>query len=211
MALWIKICGVTSVEDAFAALDAGADAIGVNFIPSSKRFVEVGVARAIRDAVGDRAEVVGVVADRPLAELALLREQTGIEWLQLHGNETGDAVRALLPRAYKAIRIATALDADDARGVPGERLLVDAKVPGELGGTGRTFDWKLVTGLAAERPLVLAGGLTAENVAEAILTVRPFGVDVAGGVESKDPRKKDLGRLERFTRAARSAFGKPGS
>jgi phosphoribosylanthranilate isomerase len=205
MAHWIKICGVTSVEDAIAALEAGADAIGVNFIPSSKRFVEVRVGRAIREAIGDRAEVVGVVADRPLGELALLREQTGIAWLQLHGNETPDALRALLPRAYKAIRIATAQDAVDARGVPGERLLVDAKVPGELGGTGRTFDWKLVNGLAAERPLVLAGGLTAENVAEAILTVRPFGVDVAGGVEGMDPRKKDLGRLEKFIRAARTA------
>ena len=205
MALWIKICGVTSVEDAFAALEAGADAIGVNFVPSSKRYVEPNVGRAVRDAVGDRAEVVGVVADRPLGELALLREQTGIEWLQLHGNETADTVRALLPRAYKAIRVGTALDAADARGVPGERLLVDAKVPGELGGTGRTFDWKLVFGLAAERPLVLAGGLTAENVAEAILTVRPFGVDVAGGVESTDPRRKDLERLEKFIRAARSA------
>jgi phosphoribosylanthranilate isomerase len=209
MALWIKICGVTSVEDALAALEAGADAIGVNFVPSSKRYVELGVGRAIRDAVGDRAEVVGVVADRPLGELALLRERTGIDWLQLHGNETTDAVRALLPCAYKAIRIGTALDAADARGVPGERLLVDAKVEGELGGTGRTFDWKLVTGLAAERPLVLAGGLTAENVAEAVRTVRPFGVDVAGGVESKDPRRKDPERLDRFIRAARGARENP--
>jgi phosphoribosylanthranilate isomerase len=205
MALWIKICGVTSVHDALAALEAGADAIGVNFVPSSKRYVELGVGRAIRDAVEGRAEVVGVVADRPFGELAELREQTGIDWLQLHGNETADAVRALLPRAYKAIRIGTARDATDARGVPGERLLVDAKVEGELGGTGRTFDWKLVNGLAAERPLVLAGGLTAENVAEAVKTVRPFGVDVAGGVESNDPRKKDPGRLEKFIRAARSA------
>jgi len=205
MALWIKICGLTSVEDALAALAAGADALGVNFVPSSKRYVELGVGRAIRDAVGNRAEVVGVVADRSLAELAELRERTGIEWLQLHGNESVETVRALLPRAYKAIRIGTAGDVDDARGVPGERLLADAKVPGELGGTGRTFDWQLVKGLGAERPLVLAGGLTAENVAEAVQTVRPFGVDVAGGVEGSDPRKKDPGRLERFIGAARGA------
>lgn len=205
MALWIKICGLTSVEDALLALEAGADALGVNFVPSSKRFVELDVGRAIRDAVGSRAEVVGVVADRSLAELALLRERTGIEWLQLHGNESAEAVRALLPRAYKAIRIGTASDADRARDVPGERLLADAKVDGELGGTGRTFDWQLVNGLAEERPLVLAGGLTAENVAEAVRTVRPFGVDVAGGVEGSNPRRKDPERLGKFIRAARGA------
>src|SRR5262245_27333737 len=127
MALWIKVCGVTSVEDALAAVEAGADAVGVNFVEGSKRRVDVAVARAVRDAVGDRTELVLVVADRSAAELAELRERTGITWLQLHGVESGDAVRALLPRAYKAVRIATAEDVSDARGVPGERLLADAK------------------------------------------------------------------------------------
>jgi phosphoribosylanthranilate isomerase len=207
MALWIKVCGITNVEDARMALDAGADAIGVNFVPSSKRRVDVDVGRAVREAVGDRAEVVAVVADRTPAELSELRQRTGIAWLQLHGNEAPDAIRALLPGVYKAVRIATASDASDARRVPGERLLVDAKVDGELGGTGRSFDWRLVVELATERPLVLAGGLTPENVADAVRTVRPFGIDVASGVEAGDPRRKDPERTVRFVRAARSAAG----
>lgn len=205
MAVWIKICGITSVEDALLALDAGADAIGVNFVPSSKRFVDVSVGRAVRDAVGDRALVVAVVADRSSGELEELRRQTGIAWLQLHGNETNDAVRAVLPSAYKAVRIASASDVEAARQVPGERLLVDAKVSGTLGGSGQRFDWTLVTGLAAERALVLAGGLDAENVAEAVRLVRPFGVDVASGVEGSNPRKKDPERVRSFVQAARKA------
>jgi phosphoribosylanthranilate isomerase len=204
MALWIKVCGITSVEDALLALGAGADALGVNFVQSSKRCIDVTVGRAVREAVGDRAELVAVVADRSVADLAELRERTGIAWLQLHGNETPDALRAVLPHAYKGVRIATAADVDDARSFPGERLLADAKVMGELGGTGHVFDWQLVVGLAAERPLVLAGGLTPENVARAVRIARPFGVDVASGVESNDPRKKDPERLRRFVAAARA-------
>jgi len=205
MGLWIKICGITNVEDALAALDAGADALGVNFVSSSKRLVDVAVGLAVREAVGDRAEVVAVVANRSPAELAELRERTGIACLQLHGNEAPDAVRAVLPQAYKAVRIATAADVREAWSIPGERLLADAKVDGELGGTGRAFDWTLVVELAAVRPIVLAGGLTPENVAEAVRLVRPFGVDVASGVEAGDPRRKDPERVVRFVRAARSA------
>jgi phosphoribosylanthranilate isomerase len=205
MALWIKICGITSVDDALLAVDAGADAVGVNFVPTSKRFVDVSVGRAVSDAVGKRALVVGVVADRSSAELEELRQKTGIAWLQLHGSETNDALRAALPNAYKAARIASASDVEAARQVPGERLLVDAKVDGTLGGTGQRFDWTLVTDLAAERTLVLAGGLDAENVAEAVQVVRPFGVDVASGVEGSDPRKKDPDRVRRFVQAARKA------
>lgn len=204
MALWIKVCGITSVEDALLALDAGADALGVNFVQSSKRCVDAAVGRAVCDAAADRAELVAVVADRSASELAELRERTGIAWLQLHGNETPQALCAVLPRAYKGVRIATAADVAEARAFPGERLLTDAKVKGELGGTGHAFDWQLVVGLAVERPVVLAGGLTPENVAEAVRIARPFGVDVASGVEGNDPRKKDPERLRRFVAAARA-------
>jgi phosphoribosylanthranilate isomerase len=205
MALWIKICGITSVEDALVALDAGADAVGVNFVSSSKRFVDVSVGRAVLEAVGEDMEVVAVVADRSTAELAELRERTGIAWLQFHGNETDDALRAALPYAYKAVRIATAADVERAGTVPGDRVLADARVHGSLGGTGARFDWTLVTKLSAERPLVLAGGLDAENVAEAVRLVRPFGVDVASGVEGSNPRKKDPERVRSFVQEARKA------
>jgi len=204
MALWIKICGVTSVEDALLAAQSGADAVGVNFVASSKRRVEIETGAAIAAAVAKLVELVAVVADRPLAELEELRDRTGIEWLQLHGSEGPELVHEAMPYAYKAVGIATPDDVAFARSYPGKRLLADAKVDGELGGTGRSFDWRLVRELALERPVVLAGGLKPDNVAEAVRSVRPYGVDVASGVESGDPRRKDPDRMKAFVRAARS-------
>ena len=211
MALWIKVCGVTNVEDALVAVEAGADAVGVNFVDRSKRLVDAATARAVERAVGSRVEVVSVVANRSPSELAELRERTGIEWLQLVGNETADTVSALLPRAFKAVRIGNASDVEEARSVPGERLLCDAKVAGELGGTGKSFDWKLVTRLSAERAIIVAGGLGPENVAGAVRITQPFGVDVASGVEADDPRRKDPERVIRFVRAARLAESAKGN
>ena len=205
MALWIKICGITNESDALHAIASGADAIGLNFVESSKRRIDVATGAAIKKAVGERVEVVAVVADRTAAELLHLRERTGIEWLQLHGNEDSEVLRAVLPSAYKAVRIATASDVSDARSVAGDRLLVDAKVSGELGGTGQAFEWTLVRELAVLRPIIVAGGLTPDNVAEAVRVIGPFGVDVASGVETSDPRKKDPDRVLAFVRAARRA------
>ena len=205
MALWIKICGLTSVDDALAAIDAGADAIGLNLVPSSKRYIERELAARIRAAVGTRAEVVAVVADQSPAELANLRAKTGIEWLQLHGDESPEALSQLLPRAYKAVPVATSDDVARAATFAGARLLTDTKVTGALGGTGQTFDWSLVRRLAEDRPLILAGGLTPDNVRGAVESVRPFGVDVASGVESGDPRHKDIDKVRRFVREAREA------
>jgi phosphoribosylanthranilate isomerase len=205
MALWIKICGITNADDALQAIASGADAIGLNFVESSKRRIDVATGTAIRKAVGDRADVVGVVADRTVEELRELRRSTGIEWLQLHGSESSEILRAVLPRAYKAVRIAAASDVNDARSVAGERLLVDAKVDGELGGTGQTFEWTLVRELAVARPVIVAGGLTPDNVADAVRVIGPFGIDVASGVESSDARKKDPDRVLAFVRAARRA------
>jgi phosphoribosylanthranilate isomerase len=126
--------------------------------------------------------------------------------LQLHGDEPEWVLEALLPDAYKAIRIGCAQDLELAGRYGGERILVDAKVPGQLGGTGASFDWSLVSPLSAVRPLVLAGGLTHENVRAAISQVRPAGVDVATGVERPgEPRRKDLEKLARFVEAARQA------
>lgn len=199
----IKICGVTSADEAQACLDAGADSLGVNFVPSSVRRIDVATARAIVAAVGSKALVVGVVADMTVADMRTLRDATGIGCLQLHGEETAEDVTALLPHAYKAVRVATGDDATQARRMPGEYLLVDAKVAGELGGTGHTFDWSLVIELARTRRLVLAGGLTPENVAGAIERVHPWCVDVASGVEST-PRVKDAAKVRAFVDAVRS-------
>jgi phosphoribosylanthranilate isomerase len=205
MAVWIKICGVTSVEDARMVVAAGADAVGVNLIPSSKRAVDIATARAVREAIGTQSEVVAIVADFGVSRLLELRERTGIQWLQLHGSEGQEELAAVLPDAYKAVRIGSATDVAQARGFAGVRLLADAKVDGALGGTGHSFDWSLVGELARERPLLLAGGLRPDNVARAVESVRPFGVDTASGVENEDARRKDPEKTRAFVRAARAA------
>lgn len=205
MPVWIKICGVTSSDDARRAVDAGADAVGVNLVPSSKRVVDETTARSIVEAVGTDAEVVLVVADRAPDELRALAARLGVRSIQLHGSEGPEVVRALAPLAYQAVRIGSVDDVTRARAFGGSRLLADAKFGGALGGTGHAFDWSLVIELARERPLVLAGGITADNVAMAIERVRPFGVDTASGVEGQSPRHKDPAKMARFVNAARAA------
>jgi len=208
--LLIKICGVTTLEDARLALALGANAVGINLIPSSKRAVPLEEGLRISQALDRPESVVFVVADLPESELRILRNRVGNAWLQLHGFEAQPALQGVLPRAYKAVPIGSAADAASAALWPGERLLVDAKVGVAFGGTGAVFDWSLVTALASKRRLILAGGLHAENVAQAIDTVRPFGVDVASGVEvNGQPRTKDPARIERFIQTARQAASLP--
>jgi phosphoribosylanthranilate isomerase len=205
---YLKICGITSVDDAILATEAGADALGLNFVRTSKRVIDRATAAHISDAVGDKIELVLVVADRSAHELSDLREETGIRWLQLHGSESPEDLEFVLPEAYKAIGISTATDAARASEYGGDRLLVDAKsgTPGELGGTGHTFDWSLVAALAARRDLIVAGGLNPENVAEAMRALQPFGVDVASGVELPgNPRKKDAALVHAFVAAVRTS------
>jgi phosphoribosylanthranilate isomerase len=201
---WIKICGVTNVADAEQIAELGVDAIGLNFVLGSKRRVTREQAEHVARAVRGRVELVAVVADPTDAEVKELREELGIPWLQLHGQEAAARVGRLQPNAYKAVPIEDAADARRAATFPGERLLVDTKVPGASGGTGKVFDWQLVTDLVAERQLILAGGLTPANVAGAVRVLKPFGVDVASGVESA-PGKKDPARLRAFVEAVRSA------
>jgi len=201
----VKVCGITTIEDAGLAVRAGADAIGINLIPVSKRRVDPATARRIVQAVAGRITTVAVVADLPVAELQRLRSETGVDLLQLHGNESPRVLEALLPHAYQALRVSTHADVQRAADYGGDRILVDAKVEGQLGGTGVTFDWSLVRGLARERRLVLAGGLSPDNVATALAEVVPWGVDVASGVEvSGEPRRKDGPRLQRFLAAVRA-------
>jgi len=200
---WIKICGVTNLADAEHVVRSGASAIGLNFVHGSKRRISLEDARPIAEAVKGRIELVAVVAnptDREVAELGEL----GMDFLQLHGDEPPPRVSRLLPRAFKAVPIEDAADARRAASFPGERLLVDTKVAGASGGTGKVFDWQLVTDLTKTRQLILAGGLTPKNVAAAVRVLGPWGVDTASGVELV-PGVKDAELVTAFVRAVRGA------
>lgn len=199
----VKICGVTSVEDAVACVAAGADAIGLNFWPESPRRCTSQVAKRIMEEIGDEARVVAVLVDQP-REASRLRRDVGLRWLQLHGDETPSELSRWLPEAYKAVRPATELDVDAALRFGGDEILVDARVRGLPGGTGVRAEWSLAERIARNRRVWLAGGLTPDNVRNAIEAVRPYGVDVASGVESA-PGKKDLERVRELIQQARTA------
>ncbi|MGB3050703.1 MAG: phosphoribosylanthranilate isomerase [Polyangiales bacterium] len=200
----VKICGLTTVDDALRCIEAGADSIGLNFWPASPRCVDLPTAREIVEAARDHAQTVGVFVDFSLEQVREILTETGIGWAQLHGAEPPELLAALLPKAYKAIAVKDGSAIELARSYPGEHLLLDASVPGIPGGTGRTFDWAIAAEVAKERKLTLAGGLTPDNVSEAVRAVQPFRVDVASGVES-EPGRKDPNLVKRFIEAAKGA------
>jgi len=200
----VKVCGLTAVDDAVRCVELGVDAIGLNFWSGSPRSTDVATARRIVRELAGRTQIVGVFVDAGIAEIRGILQETGIECAQLHGHETPALVSALLPNAYKALGVKDGSAVQIARTFPGKHLLVDASVPGMPGGTGRTFDWAIAEAIARERTLTLAGGLTPENVADAVRIVRPFRVDVASGVESA-PGKKDPELVRAFLEAAKGA------
>ena len=202
----VKICGVTNVEDAETCIREGADAIGLNFVRTSPRCISVSYARVISGRVRSRVLVVGVVANMSEDEMRQLADEVDLGALQLHGDETPELLARMQPLAYKAVRIASSEDIAYAGSFGGADLLLDAKSPKGLGGTGTTFDWSLAKDIAKRRRVTLAGGLTPENVAEAIRALSPYRVDVASGVESAgNPRKKDASRVRAFVAAVRDA------
>jgi phosphoribosylanthranilate isomerase len=200
----VKICGVTSVEDALGCVEAGADAIGINFYAGSPRCCPADLAASIVEAIPAGVLSVGVFVDESYDGLIGLRDKLGLRCLQLHGQEPPELLQRLLPHAYKAIRVAGPSSLEEARRYGGEHILLDAHVAGQPGGTGTRFDWALAQELAQERKLTLAGGLTPDNVADAVSQVRPFCVDVASGVEA-EPRKKDLAKVRQFIERAKAA------
>lgn len=202
--MYVKVCGITHLDDALGAIAAGVDVLGFNFVPQSRRYVDVDLARDIIERIRGRILSVAVVANLPTQEALELLSATGADRLQLHGDESPEYLRALGACAFKAVRVGAAPDVQEASLFPGHPLLVDAKVEGQLGGTGRTIDWPLVAPLAAQRALILAGGLTPDNVERAVRLVQPWGVDTASGVDhAGDPRRKDPDKMRRFVAAAR--------
>lgn len=198
-----KICGITRVEDALAAVDAGADAIGLVFYAKSPRAVTVPQAQAILAALPPFVTTVGLFVDCQRSELNAILDAVPLDLLQFHGDESPAACEGFRRPYIKALRVKPGDDIAARIGLYGSAtgVLLDTFVPGVPGGTGEAFDWSLVPqGLSV--PIILAGGLTPENVRAAIEQVRPYAVDVSGGVEASKGLK-DSDKIHAFVRAVR--------
>ena len=197
----VKICGITNQQDATAAIEGGATAIGFNFYPRSPRYIAPERAAKIASPAGVRR--VGVFVDETPARIEQISRVASLDTAQLHGTEAADSYPALLP-VWKAARVGPAFDFARFHGCPAEALLLDGPAGELYGGSGEPFDWRLAAG--APRPIIVAGGLDASNVARAIALAHPWGVDACSRLESA-PGKKDHSRMIDFLRAAREAFG----
>lgn len=207
--LLVKICGITTPQDARLAVEAGADALGFVFWYMSPRRVDPARAAEIAAELPASVLRVGVFVDAPRDEMSRIAEQAGLDVLQLHGEEPVEALAGLPRPAWKAVRVGKQFTAAEALRYcgPAQGVVVDTRLPGETqlpGGTGVAFDWSLVRDLADQVDfLMLAGGLSPENVAEAVRAVRPHAVDVSSGVE-RMPGRKDQARVVAFVEAARA-------
>lgn len=212
MSLLVKICGLTTRETLDAALAAGADMVGFVFFPASPRHLELEAARELGRQADGRAQKVALTVDADDATVENIVETLRPDLLQLHGHESAARIRDLKSRfglpVMKAIPVATAADLASLAGYAAvcDRILFDARAPKDAtrpGGLGAAFDWHLLTGLALDRPFMVSGGLSIDNVAEAVRVTRAGGVDVSSGVE-RAPGVKDCDMIRDFVRAARA-------
>ncbi len=191
----IKICGITNLEDALLAAELGAHALGFIFHPQSPRYVAPDAAQSIIAQLPPFVLTVGVFVDAAAAAVKDMAARVGLDWLQLHGNEPPEYCRRLGRRVIKGFRIKDEASLAELAPYQGavQALLLDTYKKGQIGGTGETFNWDLAREAKKYGPIILAGGLTPENVAQAIAVAQPQAVDVASGVEAalgkKDPEK----------------------
>lgn len=208
----VKICGVSTPADAAFAADCGADAVGLNFYPKSPRFLAYAQAEAIVRELSAFTAAVGVFVDTPDVDIRTHARQLGLRAVQTYSADP--PASSFFPAAHiPAFRVKDATDLESIRrfvtACRPAAVLIDSFVPGEMGGTGHKAPWQLLAGFNPGVPVILAGGLTPANVADAITLIRPWGVDVASGVESA-PGRKDPGRVRAFVQAARSVTcGRP--
>ena len=209
MALRIKICGITRKEDAWAAVDAGADALGFVFVPGTPRFIEPERAASITRHLPPFVSCVGLFVNADPALIRAAVTEARLDTVQLHGDESPE-VGLLLRGQVRVIQAFRVQGPEILLQLPNYRKsadawLLDAYVPGAAGGTGARFDWNLaVEARELGHPLILAGGLKPENIADAVRQVRPFAVDVSSGVEIS-PGRKESEKVQRLIAAARSA------
>jgi phosphoribosylanthranilate isomerase len=198
----VKVCGITNLDDALAAVNAGADALGFVFAPSPRR-IDAQAAREIIEQLPPLVASVGVFVNQSPNEMATVKDFCGLDLVQFHGDESELLVSAWGRRAIKALSV----DGDGYEGCkayPLATLLLDACQPGARGGTGRTCDWEAAARISRERPVILAGGLNPENIRQAIAAVAPYGVDASSGLESK-PGRKDHAKISDFIALAKRA------
>lgn len=200
----IKICGIKTLPDALAAIEAGTDYLGFNFYPKSVRLIEKSACAEIISVLKrehPQIKLVGVFVNSSVEEIKDILQTCSLDFAQLHGDETPEIFAQLSPHAFRAFRGIPESNAGYERN-EAPAMLIDAAVKSVYGGSGVTADWAAAAELAKKYPLLLAGGLTPENVAEAVSRVKPWGVDVASGVEAA-PGKKDPGRMKAFVQAVR--------
>lgn len=200
----IKICGITEPGDALHAVECGADALGFVFYERSPRAITPDKAQAIIAQLPPFVTVVGLFVNEDPRIIREVADRCHLDVIQYHGDETPDMVRIAPRRSIRALRIKENTTLGDLDTYPVSGLLVDAWVAGAFGGTGVLSNWGIAAEIAKKRPLILAGGLTPENVAAAIQAVRPYGVDVSSGVE-ESPGRKDQKKVAAFIRAAQLA------
>jgi phosphoribosylanthranilate isomerase len=208
--LRVKICGLTTPQDAAAAIEFGADALGFNFFSGSKRYLRMEAAGEWIASLPGNVEKVAILVNPSWEEAKAAATTAGITALQLHGAETPEFCRRLMENGIGFEKALPVTDPDSLANMPDfftPSVLLDSGGAGEFGGSGRTFPWEIARDFVLSRPhlrVILAGGLTPGNVAEAVAMVRPFGVDVTSGVESA-PGRKDYARLRDFIAAARAS------
>ncbi len=203
----VKICGITSASDAQAAVDAGANLLGFNFYPKSPRHIEEDKAAEIRRKLPKRVEAVGIFVNRLPADVIALGSSLKLDAVQLHGDEPPETVAEIAPLVpvIKAFRVEAEVPLTTLEEYsPAFAFLFDAAHTDQYGGTGRPTDWDVARRASAKHRIILAGGLKVENVAAAVRIVRPYGIDVASGVESR-AGKKDQGLMREFIREVRRA------
>ncbi len=199
----VKICGITNLPDAMEAVQLGAYALGFIFVRSSPRFIAPEAAKYIISKLPSGMKTIGVFADTPKKEILRVIGQTGISCIQLHGNESPLDLSGYPVPIFKSFRVSNNFDVTILELYPAAAFLLDTFVEGILGGTGKSFNWKIAVAAKQHGPIILAGGLHPGNIADAIRTVRPYAVDINSGVESA-PGKKDGKKLRNLFGAIHS-------
>ena len=200
----IKICGITNIEDALAAIEYGADAIGFVFHNKSPRFVTPGTVKTIISRIPPFITTVGVFVNEDSTKVEKIAQDTGLDIIQLHGSEPPEACH-MSKKVIKAIRVKELTDLEPLKSYQVSAFLLDTYSPHAIGGTGLIFNWDIAVEARNFGRIILAGGLTPDNVEEAVRWVQPYGIDVSSGVEGDIKGRKDRNKLKLFIETARNA------